>query len=91
MYRQILKVTLALLITIFSSQAHQASAQSALPGHGQNSHPVLAEGTAASSGSHQLILTAFSLTDREPLLLLLFGLAVFLGATTVKRRNSDLR
>lgn len=91
MYKHILKLSLALLFTVFSSQEFLVNAQNKLAGQGQNTHSTITEGTTASTGAHHLFLSAFSPTDGEPLLLLLFGLVVFLGATTVKRRNTDLR
>jgi len=89
MYKALL---LSILLTIFASPALIALAQGSEPARPDQTSTALArlKSSPATTQGPFSTSTQSSATE-EPLLLLLFGLAVFVGATTVKKRRSSLR
>lgn len=79
MYKSFISKLLAVSLMILMNAAIMVSAQS-VDGHRpkEATTPLVTPSTTSNS-------------QGEPLLLLLFGLAVFVGATTVKRKKSSVR
>ena len=94
MYQFFIKTALAVLISVcYLSHGTVALAQSPNVDPHQESSAKLTTSTPKSAPPSQnlSVLSFLSPAEGEPLLLLLFGLAVFLGATTIKRKKSNVR
>ncbi len=79
MYKSFISKLLAVSLTIFINAAVMVSAQTT---DGQRPKEATTPLVTSSTTSN---------SQGEPLLLLLLGLAVFVGATTVKRKKSSVR
>src|SRR5262245_1885231 len=93
MYQLFIRTVLAVLVSACLSQGIFATDQ---PKNDNPPEKPAAKLTASAPKSvppqqSLSVSTIFSPTEGEPLLLLLFGLAIFVGATTLKRKKSSAR
>src|SRR5262249_4378563 len=97
MYQQFIKMALAALISACMSQAILAVDRPPNDNPPEKTATELTTSASKSTPAQKNLSvsspssSSFSPIEGEPLLLLLLGLAVFVGATTIKRKRSSMR